>query len=391
MKDKKIIEISWSSPTPSYFRDHIKQMEKAPVNGLGLKLPDSVGGGNVFRIDLWKETKEKDRQEQLDILASLPKSKVLTDNFVTIHGESTMDWFNDSDWKVVEENLRFCAKAAKISGFKGVFWDAEPYGKVNPWNYSALPEKGKHAFSEYAKQVRKRGGQFVRTLQSEFPGVVILSMRQLSDFQDGSPFSAHLLPLRGEHLDPKYIDNELSFSYWGLHVAFTDGMLDALDTASTFVDANEDAYFYTSELEFFKAYHTLKVEAQALVSPENRNKFGVQYEVGHAISTDYTAGGWAGKLNAFPRWLDSQATVLTPEQRAQWLEHNVYYTLATSDRYCWLYSESINWWEQKNIPPGFEEAIRSARSKYEEGKPLGFKIEAMMESARERLKVKAKK
>jgi hypothetical protein len=75
---------------------------------------------------------------------------------------------------------------------------------------------------------------------------------------------------------------------------------------------------------------------------------------------------------------------MTPEERAQWFQHNVYYALTTSDRYVWLYSEKMNWWLNKDIPPGLEDAVRSARDKVAAHRGLGFDIAPMMKAAQER-------
>jgi hypothetical protein len=87
------------------------------------------------------------------------------------------------------------------------------------------------------------------------------------------------------------------------------------------------------------------------------------------------------------------------------LEHNVYYALTTSDEYVWCYSERMNWWtsassvepltpekveKDRILPPGVEEALISARQKYEHGKPLGYNIKDMIEAARLKRKSKQK-
>lgn len=389
--DKKLIEVGWDRPTPTYLRDHWKTMEALPFDGVGIQIPEIAGGGNIFWLERWQKSTEADRVNQERILRELPRSATLTDNFLLLYGASTIDWFRDEDWKQVETHLRYCAKMAKTAGLKGVIWDGEPYGATNPWRYQEQPGKEKHSFSDYARQVRKRGGQFIRILQEEFPGIVVLSLRQLSDFQQGSPFSAKLLPLRGAQANRSAIERELTGAWWGLHVPFTDGILDGLAPTTTFIDANEDAYFYTKAQEFFRVYHTLKAEAQALVSPENRAKFRQQYDVGQALAADYIAGKWAGRLGGFPDWQSGLATELTPVQRAQWFEHNVYYSLVTSDKYAWCWSEDQNWWERKNLPVGFEDAIRSAKRKYQMGEPLGFEIESVLDTAATRLKTSGKK
>jgi hypothetical protein len=100
---------------------------------------------------------------------------------------------------------------------------------------------------------------------------------------------------------------------------------------------------------------------------------------------DYVVGRWAGGLGGFPKALTSQGAVLTPEQQAQWLEHNVYYALETADEYVWIWTESpLNWWTGEGIPPGVEDAIWSARRKHERDEPLGFAVESMLEEARRR-------
>jgi len=33
---------------------------------------------------------------------------------------------------------------------------------------------------------------------------------------------------------------------------------------------------------------------------------------------------------------------MTPEERAQWFEHNTYWALYTTDEYVWCYSERMN-------------------------------------------------
>ena len=74
---------------------------------------------------------------------------------------------------------------------------------------------------------------------------------------------------------------------------------------------------------------------------------------------------------------------MTPEERAQWFEHNTYWALYTTDEYVWCYSERMNWWKDQT-PPGLEDAIVSARRKIAEGKPLGFDIEPLIEAAGKR-------
>ena len=380
---KKIIEFGWDIPSPAYLRDNIREMEKRPFHGVAIRLPEDVGGGNIFDVQKWGKTTEAARERELKTLAAIPQSETLTHNFLTIYGASTMDWFSDSDWKKVMQNVRFCARAAKAGHCKGLCWDAEPYGGHNPWRLQDQPDYKKHTFTEYYQQVRKRGAQLMRAVQAEFPGLTIFALRLLSDFQDGSPFSQHLFNVRDDKLRSEILEG----AWWALHPAFLNGLLDVIAPETTIVDGNEDAYYYTSELDFFRAARDIREEALVLVAPENRRKYATQVQVGHAVSVEYTHGLWAEALS-FPNYLKRQALELTPEQRLQWFEQNAYYALKTADEYIWCYSEDMSWWTGKNIPVGIENALRSVIRKNAVNEPLGYTVEALLQAARTRLKAK---
>ena len=383
LRRKKLIDFGWNSPTPTYLRDYFAQIEKSGFDGVGIKLPDEAGAGFVFDIKKNAKINPEARAAQAKILNALPRSQKLTHNFLIVHGTSTLDWFSDKDWAVAEEHLRWCARTAKVAKLAGIFWDAEPYNGFPHWSYSSQPQKAKYSFLDYYQQIRKRGAQFIKAVQEEFPGLTIFSLRQLSDFQDGSPFSAHLLPSK----DPVALQKGLSEAWWGLHAAFTNGIFDTIVPGVTFVDGNEDAYYYTSALDFERIVRVLKGDALALVAPENRPRYARQYQISHAVSVDYTVGNWAEAIEAFPDYLRKQGKALTPEQRAQWFEHNLYHALRTADEYVWVYSEDMSWWENRKIPPGYTDALSTARRKVETNAPLGFDIETTLRSVRETLRM----
>jgi hypothetical protein len=381
---KKIIEIGQDIPSPEYVRDTIRTMENRPFDGVTMRLPGDVGRGLIFDVEEWESVAEGRAEKQrraMETLESIEWGERFTDNFVMLYARSTMDWFSDEDWAKVAEHVRFCARAAKAGRCKGVLWDPEPYGGRNPWVYRRQPGHEGRTFEEYQGKVRERGAEFMRALQEEFPGLHVLAMRILSDFQDGSPFSSPLLTIR----DDEVRTAKLARTYYGLHPAFLNGMLDAAEPDVTITDANEDAYYYTSALEYYRVYKVLRQDALVLVAPENRSTYRSQVRVGHAVSVDYVVGRWAGGLGGFSRGMTHQGLELTPEQRAQWFEHNIYYALDTADEYVWVWTERpLDWWTGEEIPAGIEDAMWSARRKHEEREPLGFAVEEMLRAARER-------
>jgi hypothetical protein len=159
--------------------------------------------------------------------------------------------------------------------------------------------------------------------------------------------------------------------------AFFIGMLEAANPSARFIDGNENAYYYTSREQYFRAYHAIRQRARALVPPELRDKYDRQVQAGQALYVDQN---FALRQPNTEKYLSYQ---LTPEERAKWFEHNTYWALYTSEEYVWCYSERMNWWNNQT-PAGLETAITNARQKIAAAKPLGFDIEPIIEAARKR-------
>jgi hypothetical protein len=270
---KKLIQFGWHMPTAEFFTKNIHVMDKRPFDGVAIRISDENGGGNIFEVKKWSKTKVESRQAELKIFESLPKSSSFTNNFVVMYGASSMDWFSDEDWSKVVDNIRFCVQAAKKSGCRGVIWDGEPYGGINPWKYEAQQSHKTKSFRDYWQQVRNRGVDFIKVIQEEFPGLTVFSLRQFSDMQDGSPFSMRLLPVR----DAKKVEKELSYAFWGLHVPFTVGIIEGIKPDTRFIDGNEDAYYYTSKNDFTKFFHAMKEQSLAFVPKGCVNIFWQKY------------------------------------------------------------------------------------------------------------------
>jgi hypothetical protein len=375
---KKLLDFSWNSPYTFDLRNNLKKYEIGVFDGVGLKIPIYAGAGNVFMVNDLRAIKPDSLQMELDLAPSAPQSKILTDNFLVLFGGSQMDWFSDEDWAVAEKHIRYAGKLAKALNCKGILWDAEPYkpGK-NPWKYPEQPLAAKHTYEQYATQVRKRGAQFIDALQDEFPDLIVYSLREFSDYQQGSPFSEPLLPVK----DIALTNIKLKTMWWGLHLPFTIGILDAIKGKATLVDANEEAYYYTSSQQFFETATILKSDATALVPADLHLKFAAHYKIGQAIAPHYISGSWANIIS-FPFRLSGQGKMLSATQQAKWLEHNSFYSLRTSDEYAWLYTEQYNWWTGKNVPEGFAEALIRAKKKVNENKELGFSVEEMLRQAK---------
>jgi hypothetical protein len=377
---KKLIDFGWHSP---FIQEYIKNMpvyEKRPFDGVTLKISKDACGGNIFMVDNWEKITNEAKESEMIRASSVKKSTILTDNFMVLYGASQMDWFSDEDWARVEDHMRYAVKLARAANCKGILWDPEPYkpGK-NPWKFNEQEKTGQYSFEQYNTQLRKRGSQFIKILQEEFPGIIIFSLRELSDWQQGSPFSTPLLPV----VNRENTINELKDAWWGLHAAFYTGMIEAIQPGTVFIDGNEEAYFYTSALEFYAVRHTLTDDAKALIPPELWSKHSCFNRIGHAIAAEYIAGNWLG-MKPFPYRLTGQGLMMTPKEKAMWFEHNAYYALRTADEYTWLYTEGMNLWTGEKVPEGFLEALLRAKNKVAAGQPLGFEIDLMIQNAQDK-------
>ncbi len=353
---KKLIEYGWDVPYPDQVRQNIRAMEKKPFDGIMFRMRE---WNHAFDPRPWDEAK---LQPQLDDLAAI-EWETFTDNFLCLYAANNwkMDWFNDKQWEHIQTNLHLSAKAARIGHCVGLVFDPEPYGD-NPWAYD--PESGR-TFLEVESQVRKRGGQFIVALQSEMPKARVLTFFHQSFFD-------RLLGIP----DAEQRRDELAKQHWGLFRAFWNGALEAAGPDVRIIDGYESAYYFTQHEQYFRAYHAMRQRSLAWVPPELHDKHAVQFRVGMALYVDQLLG----LRQPVEKYL---STYLTPEERLKWWEHNVYYALYTTDKYVWCYSERMNWWND-NVPDGAEEAIRSARKKIAEGKPLGFEIIDILAAGRKR-------
>ncbi len=361
---KKIIEYGWDVPYPDFVRDNIREMEKRPFEGLIFR---TKGFDHVFDVRPWNKA---DLQPQLDTLGQIQWQK-FTDNFLTLYAANRwkMDWFNDDQWKVITENLKLFSLAVQTGRCVGVCFDPEPYGD-NPWAYPGqFKDK---SFDQAADKVRQRGQQFIVALQEGRGELKVLSF-----------FLMALFPNVVDEPDPAVRVQKLQKSSYALLPAFVVGMLEGAAPGTVLIDGNESAYYHESPLEFYKDYHLMRQRAQTLVPEPLRRKYNTNVQTGMALYIDQTLA----------RRADRKVTsnFLTPDQQLKFFEHNVYYTLTTTDEYVWCYSERMNWWRPPDkadkyggLPPGVEEALVSARQKYEAGKPLGFDIADMVKAANQK-------
>ena len=352
---KKLIEYGWDVPTPAFVRDHIREMEKRPFDGLMMRL----AGGNRGKVFHGGRYREEDFAADFAALEAIEWER-FKDNFLMMYAASDMDWYNDDDWANVRFNVALMARAAKAGGCHLTF-DAEPYG-ANPWHYPTQKHAAGKSFAEYRAVARKRGAEFMAAIQQELPTAVVHTFFTFS-------YATHF----AKNPDPYAA---LEKHHYGLYFDFLNGMLDAAGPGITLTDGNEGSYYYQDSERFFRSYHAMRQTGLALVAPENIAKFLTQTQASQALYVDH--------LFAL-RSRQYLSHHMTPAERALWFQHNVYWAMTTTDEFVWLYSEKMNWWQNK-VPEGLEEAVRAARASLDAGKPLGYAMDDIVAAAKEREK-----
>lgn len=353
---KKMVEMGWDRPTPDFVRQNIAIMEQRPFDGLVVRLPvgyavlkHAAYPGSAFT------------QDQLDLAAT--KFTKLTENFVIMWStpEDGWDWFSDSDWASAEQNIRNFARTARAGGFKGIFFDTEPYGN-NAWSYLSQPGRSAKSFAQYQAQVRLRGAQFMRAIQEELPGATLFLTWGFAYVQRHAP------------LDTVQRQSYLQTFPYGLLPVFLAGVFDAIGPTGQVIDGNEDSYFYLSSGTFDSNRQDFKLTVPVEIDPTNQNKFQTQYSYGNAVFVDGIMNLW-NSARFFGYFLSSD------DERLKLLEHNIYHALRTSDQFAWVYSNNMDWWKGQ-IPANVEDTVRRAKIKVDNSQPLGFGVDQFVAQAK---------
>ncbi|MCA9438668.1 MAG: hypothetical protein KC978_22980 [Candidatus Omnitrophica bacterium] len=191
-------------------------------------------------------------------------------------------------------------------------------------------------------------------------------------------------------MSPEERETGLKDHTYGLLPAFLEGMLEGASGGTTIIDGNEPSYHYDSPQDFFEGSHFIGNTARYLIDQSLWGEYHRRVRTGQAVYVD--------EVMALRRPEHrGPAARMTEEERLLWLEHNFYWGLQTTDRYVWCYNEFLNWWDNGDItreeaegmgmtwprdcvpPISFQEALLSAKRKYERGGLLQIDLTSIME------------
>jgi hypothetical protein len=328
-KAKKLIYYGWGSPDALYVREHWREMEEMPFDGVGIVVPVDRRAWQQGKRDTHNQLawqimgKKTFRVEDFrDAIGDLKAAnwRKFTDNFLPVilsAEQSTLglNWFDDGRWRIVTNNFEVVSRIAAETGVKGLIFDPEHY-KYDLFNYNAQRRQQDKPIEAYKQIARQRGREVARAVTGSLPKVVILSLYSYT-----YPLS-HTLPKTPYNLLP----------------AFYDGLLETLPSGATLVDGFESAYAFKEPRQFAAAYRQIQEAVKISEVPDH-------------YRTKVKAG--------FGLWIDYQNNPqhFTPENFRQ----AVSAALERSDGYVWIYSQGPRFFPPSAIAPSYIKALAAAR------------------------------
>ena len=336
---KKMIYYGVGLPDTQYLRDHWREMEEMPFDGLGILVAidraewqkGKKGASNQLGWQMMgtREFREEEFRETIRDLRSVHLQR-FTDNFLPVALSTSvcatgLSWFDDARWRTVANNFRVLTKIAAEGHFKGLILDPEHYG-YSLFSYDELRKQVDRPFEEYVAIARSRGRDVMRAIAREKRDVVLLSFYAYTMVETQTRARATKRP------------EDIQYS---LLAAFYDGLLEAMPARARFVDGFEFAYGYKTRKPFVDAY--ARIHGSAALSSAVPDEYRKKVLAGFGL--------WIDKGNGFKYF--------TPEE----FQHSLELALETSDRYVWIYGQIPRFFPPSDIPRAYIDAIAAARQR----------------------------
>jgi hypothetical protein len=246
--------------TPGFIAKHPEFADSYPFDGIVIPAPLSaewVEGLGLTKMGmpwrpaflnelLWNSIRIPDSavEQTLADLKSMRRGG-LTDNFLICgmvdgaRGLKTPELTDDADWAIIEHNAKLAARVCREGRLKGIWLDTEQYGHYRWRTESGTPEfdpdkpQGLHfpLGKDTPELLRRRGAQWIRAVQSEFPEVIIITTFAWS------PDSNNYDPLTGV-------------------IPFLDGVLAGIKSPARIVHGHENTFYFGHAKGTTHAYAT---------------------------------------------------------------------------------------------------------------------------------------
>jgi hypothetical protein len=325
--ERKLIEFGWDEPSTAFLRQHIREMERMPFDGVVLNARFTGTDGREQVLN-WKAFgRQAIPWSALEpALSDLEATRFrrFTDNFLRMNvTPGDVGWFGD--FTPVIHNARMTARLVRRGGLAGILFDVEQYeGRL--FSYNDQSGREPRPPEAYLAQVRRRGREVMRAFQAEAPGLTVFLTF-------------------GYNLPGLYPDS------YGLLAAFLDGLFEEAAGGTRIVDGFEFSYPYRSSEEFERGYRKMVVTGRRLSAVPGAYRARLSAGFGIWLDWNWRFEGWSTQ--------DFAANYFTPQA----LEASLTAALRRSDRYVWLYSEQPRWWPRARLPEAYIASVRRARAR----------------------------
>ncbi len=338
--DRKLIEFGWDEPDTAFMRAHVGEMEKTPFDGCVFHVNYLKEGKptGTFLWECWgkRAFKQEELAPALEDLKATHFTR-FTENFLRFNtAPGDVDWFDD--FSAVLQNARLAARIAREGKCRGILFDIEQYN-APLFDYRKQRDAATKSWSVYAAQVRTRGREVMRAFGEEFPGVTVFLTFGYS------------LPHAQTNGDPK----KLADAEYGLLAPLLDGMLDAAEGDTTFIDGYELSYAYKTAAEFDRARKVVTHGVLPIVANAQAYQKRFTLGLGLWMDQDWRKTGW--------NEADLSKNYFSPDG----FEAAARQALRVSDHYVWIYTEQPRWWTAEGkalkLPAAYDAAVRRARER----------------------------
>jgi len=361
LNGKKLIEWGYDRPADTYLLDELTSMEQAAsgfdgvVVGARLVGPGAPPVGKAkwrkahwlgnFSGNTWSAVpmQWKNMEQAARNFASLQPER-FEEMFIRFNvTPGDVDWF-DVGWDAVAHNAQMAGRLIRRGKLAGMMIDTEEY-QNRLFHYRQLAGQSERDLEEYRQQARLCGRQLIRAVNAEVHDLAILFTFAHSGYWPNDPAQRAAYEPDGPAGD-------------SLLGPFIDGMLEAANEQTRFYDAYEKGYYIDSVAGFADARQRIKDAWKFSMVPEvYRERMGVAFGV-------WLDRDWRKNKGFYPDRIGRN--YYTPKQIACKINAALRY----SDRYVWVWTESIIWWQQR---------LRGI----EPPKPIGRYLDAISEAKKD--------
>ena len=344
--EKKIIKTGQDMPDALYCREHIREMERYPFDGVTIDLQADTGDGLKRLAFRWWAPEEITRELLQDSIDALKATafRRFTDNFLWISTQSeplpAPSWLDDDGFAKIKANMVLAATIAKECGLKGIFIDIEQYGgmKWSRWMqrfcypYAHSQEPGMLArslvervvpYEEYADAARLRGREIMSAMCEVYPEITILVLPGIHQV------AKERIGIGARQYCPDEGLEGLASSDHGLLAPFGDGMLEGMSDQATLIDGHEKSYAYTLNKRFVHGRREIE-EAFDISAVPDLYRERIKVAFGLMLDNRYNV---RGRFYTDPD--DFVNNHFTP---SEW-GNALYFSMRNCDRYVWIWNE----------------------------------------------------